>query len=157
MMSFAAIVVAVAAIGVSVWQGRDNRKHNMLSVKPKLQIVFRADPKSGAEIVVTNDGLGPATITDFKVLLDGELLDESPLQAIFQLVEKMGMDTIPFNLDPIHSMTIRAGNQLHILKIEKQDGVDLSSIISTLVDYVNRTDLEITYESMYGERFGIKY
>lgn len=156
--SFAAIIVAVAAIAVSLWQGIDNRRHNRLSVKPKLQIVFRADPQGDAEIILRNDGLGPASIRNFEVKLDNKLLDKVSLSAIFELVRIMELDSVPFTFDPIvNTTTIRAGDQANILVFKYDESIDMPSIVRILREHVNRLDLYIEYESMYGEKFTINF
>lgn len=76
------VVVAVAAIGLSVWEGRETRRHNRLSVLPRLEasslwLPMRLDTRSALfrnafadsaavayqdSIVLQNNGLGPAVI-----------------------------------------------------------------------------------------------
>ena len=40
-VSLSAIIIAIASIVVTIWQGIENRNHNRLSVRPKLAINFQ--------------------------------------------------------------------------------------------------------------------
>ncbi len=68
-VSFSAIIVAVASIFISTWQGMEIRKHNRLSVRPKLEIHFYIN-KQDFGYSLLNNGLGPANIIENKVLFN---------------------------------------------------------------------------------------
>jgi len=57
-------LVAIAALAISIWQGWLMRQHNILSVRPVLDFVRKADP---AALVLQNGGLGPALLYELKV------------------------------------------------------------------------------------------
>ncbi len=152
--SIAAIIVAIAAIGISVWQGMDNRRHNRLSVRPKLQIIFRADPQGDAGFIVRNDGLGPANIKRFDVKLDDKLLDKVSFRAVLDLARIMGLDSLPMDFDPIvNTTTILPGDQARILTFLKGEGSNMKLVLDSMNVYLSRIDLDLEYESMYGESF----
>jgi hypothetical protein len=69
----AALIVAVCAFFVAVYQAYATRRHNRLSVTPHL-VVFtdRRNDNGQAKFVVKlrNSGLGPAIIRTYEVLLD---------------------------------------------------------------------------------------
>ena len=60
-LSISAIVVAVASIIISVWQGIENRHHNRLAVTPKLDISYTSRSNSFG-FIVKNNGIGPAIL-----------------------------------------------------------------------------------------------
>ena len=67
-----AVVIALAALFVAVWQARATRIHNCLSVKPNLdinQVVRQSD--STVQLDLGNNGIGPAIIKEFEVHIDG--------------------------------------------------------------------------------------
>ena len=45
-VSFSAIVIAIASVVVTIWQGIETRKYNRLSVRPKLGISFESGKSS---------------------------------------------------------------------------------------------------------------
>jgi hypothetical protein len=66
-IAIASALVALLALGATVWQGFVTRQHNRLSVRPLLVWhVARGTSVAGAELVfiVKNRGIGPALITD---------------------------------------------------------------------------------------------
>ena len=72
------IVIAVAAIGLATWEGMENRRHNRLSVVPRLGGGIDTGRNADGQYVrmsVENTGLGPAVITRFRVLFDGVAQD----------------------------------------------------------------------------------
>lgn len=69
----ATVVIAVAAVVVGVWQSLAARKHNRLSVRPLLVLEVNCDPTlRGFGVWIANKGVGPARVTDFRVLVDGK-------------------------------------------------------------------------------------
>lgn len=86
------VIVALTAIGLSIWQGYENRTHNRLSVVPNLESneygINRAfvDPLSGeyypllqnedslyaVSYSLKNTGLGPAVIQNLLAFRDNE-------------------------------------------------------------------------------------
>lgn len=91
-VSVLTIVVALAAILLSVWEGLENRRHNRLSVLPHLE-PFEADYTSDTPINIKyfrllsnmdslhalsygleNSGLGPAVIENVVVFKDNQLI-----------------------------------------------------------------------------------
>jgi hypothetical protein len=45
-LSISAIVIALASICVTLWKGSEIRKHNRLSVLPKIQIAYSTSAES---------------------------------------------------------------------------------------------------------------
>jgi hypothetical protein len=72
-ISIASAVVATAALGLAVWEGMANRRHNRLSVCPRLRVDFDVHPVSRhVSITLVNAGLGPAIFDSYRPMLDGE-------------------------------------------------------------------------------------
>ena len=68
------LIIAVAAIGLAIWEGAENRRHNRLSVQPRLAGAVDASQESAAEYVrmtIENTGLGPAVVKTFRIYWDG--------------------------------------------------------------------------------------
>jgi hypothetical protein len=66
------VVIAVAALGVSVYQSWLSRDHNRRSVRPVLELRTHFRHGATAGLRLTNSGLGPAVVTRTAVWLDGE-------------------------------------------------------------------------------------
>ena len=77
--SNASNIIAVVAILFTAYQAYLYRIHNVLSVKPHLNI-FEIDGYENETaflaVQLQNNGLGPAFITSFNVYLDGKIFDD---------------------------------------------------------------------------------
>jgi len=151
-VSFSAIIVSIASIFIATWQGMETRRHNRLSVRPKLDFSFNVSRNSFGYSIL-NQGLGPAIITERKIFLDGkEFIPQTKyfgwpaaLQDTLQLMN-MNLDSSPLS----KGVTIRAGQPRIIIEFYEQDNKDLT--IDPRVIY-RRLAFKINYESMYGESF----
>ena len=76
-MSISAMIIAIASIFISIWVGNIERKHFRLLVKPVIMIEQGFYENQNPKVKLINRGLGPATILEFKLCFDGELLSES--------------------------------------------------------------------------------
>lgn len=63
------LIIAVAAIGLAVWEGVESRRHNRLTVKPRIAGEIHAGRDGAGEYVtlsIESTGLGPAVINTFE-------------------------------------------------------------------------------------------
>jgi hypothetical protein len=68
------LVIAITAIGLAFWEGAENRRHNRLSVKPRIGAEINTGRDDGGEFVkmsIESTGLGPAVIKTFRIYFDG--------------------------------------------------------------------------------------
>ena len=76
LQSLLTLVIAVVAIGLAVWEGAESRRHNRLTVKPKVAGAINTGRDNRGEYVtmsIESTGLGPAVINTFRVYFDGAL------------------------------------------------------------------------------------
>ena len=76
-LSISAMIVAIASITISLWEGNTMRKHYHLSVMPRLNNSFSVDDSSStnnatAYFNISNNGLGPAVVTSIEYFVDGK-------------------------------------------------------------------------------------
>lgn len=69
-IAISSVVIAVCALGISIWQGYIARQHNKLSVVPMLHVDVDQTEGKDIEIVSVNNGVGPAIITHFRIYCD---------------------------------------------------------------------------------------
>lgn len=117
------VVVALAAIGLSVWEGLENRRHNRLSVLPHLKPI-EADLRSATPIeheyfllpsgmdslsavsyALENSGLGPAVLKNVLVFRDSEKVYDA-----VQSDSTYGFNAIKRDLDRLPFETILLRN-----------------------------------------------
>ena len=152
-LSVSAIVIAVVSIVISVWEGIETRKHNRLSVMPKLEITYK---RSGDHFgyIVTNNGLGPAIIISKKILVDGQEINYSGFSGIEDFLEKLDLQDKFVKqgvIDP--GYTIRSGDHVQIV-LFTLTGVQNAEEL--LMNVHNRVSIEIQYKSMYGDTYFCK-
>ena len=81
-LSISAMIIAIASITISIWEGSTMRKHYHLSVMPRLNNSFTVNDSSStinasAIFTITNNGLGPAVILSREYFVDGNKIDDS--------------------------------------------------------------------------------
>jgi hypothetical protein len=154
LLGVASTVIALSALGLAIWQGYVTHRHDRLSVRPHLTAPVSTNVKDGiARLEVVNNGLGPATILAFEVLLDGKAVEprtwnkaETMVRALFSSTK---WDGTFGELGPGYLMP--AGQRFTILECRfgPMSPEEMRKIETTF----NRSNLVVEYESLYGERF----
>lgn len=153
-VSLAAIVIAIASIVVTVWQGMESRRHNRLSVRPKLEIIFESGHDSFGYVLM-NNGLGPATITGKELFIDGKQMQEAGFSGYDELLEKLGMKNRKVTYTGIYpGKTIKTNERQDIFRFYRTEKDDLETLLPKIY---SRVKIEIKYQSMYGEPFFCKF
>lgn len=153
---FASTIIALCALIFTVWQSRKQRIHDRLSVKPHLDILEQRN-HFGSEVSfcleIKNNGLGPAIIRSHKIYKgsegtkDYELVED--LEA--ELNEMLDLNTVyTSELHPNFGLSANTSHPYLLVKIESNDPEASDQLRSALYCKYN---IEIEYESMYGERF----
>jgi hypothetical protein len=73
--SFSLVIIASLALGFTIWQTSVQRTHNRISVKPHLFSFTKRDKNNSMaclQVLLINNGLGPAFINNFQVYYEGE-------------------------------------------------------------------------------------
>ena len=73
---YVSLFVAVCALSVSIWEGKEKSKRNRLLVIPHLDVtIVSNEPESErGGIRIINDGIGPAVINTIKLSRKGEVI-----------------------------------------------------------------------------------
>jgi hypothetical protein len=84
------LIIALAAVTVTVWQGAITRRHSRLSVRPLLAVKsdrFFDDVGATVMISIHNCGLGPAIIRDRFFRIDGKRSDLRTPDVIQRMID----------------------------------------------------------------------
>lgn len=140
-VAIAALIVSICALVFTAYQGSETRLHNRLSVKPLLLIDFVYTDK-GAGFLLTNDGLGPAVIGSFVVLVD-----DKPKRTWAEAEAALGLrPSNPFFRVPFPDTAWRVNDpERRIYWIDKSRESDL------LKKQMQRVLISVCYCSIYGE------
>lgn len=150
-------IIAISALGLAIWQGLLQRRHNHLSVKPHL--VFDknvTDITPQITILLSNTGTGPAIIKHFKVYIDGEILNSSASIWHDTVAKKL------FTPQPVWSggkhyskddaIPVGAKDEIFLVKTTTQE-IDPNFNSKENLKILSRIQVEITYESVYGKLY----
>ena len=87
-IALASILIALCAMFLTLWEGREVRRHNRLSVTPILRpYVDLLD--SGAGIFLENIGFGPATIREFVYVIGDKEYKHGEIQPLLNRIVEM--------------------------------------------------------------------
>jgi hypothetical protein len=140
-----AVVIAVASLGVSVYQTRAMRQHNRHSVRPLLQL-HRGWPSGGrGGLRLINSGLGPAVIVGTTLTVDDEEVGAWNRLNVDRVRESLAAR--PSAVTFSETEVIATDYEEYLLSVPSYDKQEHAEI----ADLVNRRlSLEIRYESLYG-------
>lgn len=149
-------IIAFCALLFTVYQFRAARHHNKLMVTPHLCIETNTEVSNQEyemEILLKNSGIGPAVVKKFTILLDGKDLGEVDLNKMRSIVD----DLLKKNTKGFTFKTYKSGYVMS----EKDDDVllnfiipiNLSTNIKELEKELDKLDLYIEYESLYGSQY----
>jgi len=147
------IIIAVSALGLSIWQGLVTRRHNIVSLRPQLTTWFKELYSDGIfELSVINNGVGPALIDSFDVLLDDKKLDggrTEPMRVALELLFKgYEFSTEQGFIGPSYSMS---SNEEHSLaKVIFTKRWPTKEQMNALI---LRLNIIVKYHSLYDEKF----
>lgn len=153
----ATLIVSMCALGLTINQARATRIHNRLTVQPRLSTFTYVDrdPNDKAITIITallmNNGLGPAIIKSFEILLDGKATPVSEPEEMHRLAsEALASDLVAAEcrfavLRKAHSMPKDAEVQLAKVAIRNATPEQLKEL--------KRFHVRVIYESAYGESF----
>ncbi len=147
-IAIASAIVAIFALAVTVWQGRQNYKHNKMSVLPKLSFMIPFEKTEKGRIVsvdFTNAGVGPAIITDFILTYDGKEVSKNNYKTYVDFLKEKSFNVkILYTFFFFPGATISVDEYCEVFAFQHKHGQDISSM--------KRLGLIIRYQSIYEDR-----
>ncbi|MBK9595445.1 MAG: hypothetical protein IPO57_08835 [Rhodocyclales bacterium] len=147
-------VIALCALGLTVWQAKITRYHNRLSVTPHLTTWSQRDVANNRySVELLNNGIGPALVESFYIHVDG------------QLISGEGMEPIEKALKILFPQYQYASWQSFVAKgymMAEKEARNLVTIVfqgekvptpAEVEHATKRARLLITYKSIYGDEF----
>lgn len=147
--AIAAVVTALIALAVGVWDNVQTRRHNRLSVVP--QLVYRvelSDEQPGEMAVwLVNEGIGPALVESIDVRFEGDEPAPTVWAATVERLAEMGYAVT--RTETRTGFMMGAGREVPVLRFEPLPGADSLSARRVL----DGLALESPYASVYGDGF----
>jgi hypothetical protein len=138
-------VVAIMALGMSIWTAWIQRQHNKLSVRPLPEIQLR-DMNGQVRVKLINNGTGPLIIKSLEVL-DGKKIVG---RALIQLMPSGGHGW-NFFVDIIDGRSIAPNGEITLIDLEydPHNKAELDFATSTRAA-LSCLGIRIHYKSIYG-------
>ena len=155
-LSISAIVVALCAVFVSIWQGLVTREHNRKSLLPYItssQVISGEQGKSG--IYVSNGGVGPAFIKSVNITANGKTFDLT-LYSWPDIYEHLSIKGECFREAFFKTgSVIQSRDHVQFLAITTSSTSESSSCREEFLKIlrISEFDIAIKYESAFKEKF----
>jgi hypothetical protein len=144
-ISLASAAVALCALGVTVWQGRQNDRHNKISVRPRLTASedYQDDDNGRAiSFGLINSGFGPAIIKDFILIYDGREVAINNRKAYEDFLRQLSKGVIFQSLYSfIPGSSLLAGERYELFSFRHKHGHDVS--------FIDKLNMRVNYQSIY--------
>jgi hypothetical protein len=138
------MAIALSSFVLSIREARMSQEHDRLSVQPHFEISFYYSDE-GVDWTAFNNGLGPARIRGFMLLIDDEPQKwTEPFPQAIEDALKIHPKHVSF-LNPMVGTTIEAGHEMLLMSVPS--GPDADAIKAE----VGRVDFEVCYCSIYNE------
>lgn len=142
-----AILIALFALGLAVWEGIENRRHNRLSTRPLLVFITQlyADKKVG--LFLNNLGPGPAIVSDIRAKVDGKEFGFHNPDDVVQVAKELSLyvDWAAGHYVGKGS-TISSGEKQELLSIQSEATTER---IALFRQALSRLELTVKYDSLY--------
>lgn len=147
-----AILISLISLIFAILEGRKSRKHNRLSVKPILTFsLFVSKAYDRYSLIIKNNGIGPAQIKTFEMLVDGKtfqgLKDQNGIENWEDLSSYL---KFPDRLDWHYidkEAVIKAGNVVEIVGFKYT--THSAELASRFRQSVRRLKISVLYTSIY--------
>ncbi len=133
-----------------------SRNHNKLSVKPLLNLHLDASTQPlDIKSVLTNNGTGPAIITEIRYFVDGKRVNEPDSPDEWRkLLGSLGVE-VPRLRGSGYTLgakkVMKEGAELVLVLLEGFRGDDALALHKSSVLALQDLGIEVDYESIYGE------
>ncbi|EHK7543366.1 hypothetical protein NMR59_003444 [Vibrio cholerae] len=147
-IAMSAVVIAFFTSIVSIWQGYLNRQYYRLSTKPHITLERKSFEGAPYKYTLSNNGLGPAIVTRFEIIFDGEKLDGS-INNMRKIMSLMELNNVPFELlFPTEGEAMAVSREIVLLEINP-DHLNYESV-KKLQQLTSCLVFKVEYKSIYG-------
>ncbi len=147
-------IVTILALVVAVGGFWIQRRHNRLSVRPHLlEFTDKQHHNKRVVFLLQNNGVGPALIKSYELLLDNKKKSDGSTYNIEELAKELlkGIKCKSRRTQLGDDYSMPANTSVPVFDIVLDDAEPSS--IDDIVKLFNRADLVVKYESFYKEKF----
>lgn len=138
LMSISAVITAVVAIIIAVYEQHITREHQKLSVEPYL--IETESNEKGYQFGLVNNGLGPARIMSVSATVN-----DKPVSNWNEIAEQLtGADSFSMSTNSLsNGLQLAAGNQIMVMHLSTL------SVASKFHENRSKLNIEVCYCSIY--------
>ncbi|EGQ7760021.1 hypothetical protein IO707_004464, partial [Vibrio vulnificus] len=155
-----ALIVAVIALGLTVWQGVTQIEHNKISVEPRFNSYFSNHSNDGQwGVYILNNGMGTGFIKQLVVFVDGRVVAEHPLGQFYSAINELKLNPSCFLVAaPRKGDSFQTNNQEILIESNPNTDANCTQDKLLLMKYQKeRFDFKLVVESIYGVEFEYRY
>lgn len=148
------VIIAGAAVFISLWQIYATRRHNRLSVTPKIDIDL-STVKSRIGISIKNTGIGPAIIERFSFCVNGKEMYPFLKKSDFKKVmTELDLDVSYYFVFRIRfeGEYIEPGHSYFIIEFPDSETAS-NNVLEKVSQALKSVKIVINFQSIYGEKF----
>jgi hypothetical protein len=157
--TYLAIFVAICALFTSLWQGLEQRRFYIKSLRPVLGLSESVGRVGKIGIIVNNPGMGPALINEIEVYLDGQRIEKGEsanewMQALILLKYEEILNSELYRLESFTLSTnqvIKEGDKYFLLGLDVETLED--SKYFKFLESLYRLKIKVKYSDFYGKVF----
>lgn len=153
-IAISSAVVAICALVTSIWQGYLSRRHNVLSVRPHLEVVVTSSIHGTNHLALKNGGLGPAVLDSVQfVHRKGSiniLSGASYMEFLRLLALDLGEVEVRWYVPDQHSI-VSQGESIQLLAVSCNENTNALSLKAAFDTAFSETTVAVEYRCMYGK------
>lgn len=152
--SIGAILVSFCALGLTIWQGILTRKHNILSVKPYLDITWSNIEAERLACTLENNGIGTAFLNEITYFYQGQEFPIEDKLGYFALFQSMGLDDDASNVHITHLQThssIPQGGSITLFDFKSV--VNDKGVHQVIASKIRNIEIQAEYKCIYGKTY----
>lgn len=118
-----ALVVAIIALGFSIWQGNRQIEHNHVSVEPRFTSYFSNNGKEDQwGIYIFNNGMGTGFVKKLTVLVDGKDVPDHEFGKFYSAAKVLGLNVFCFLYGgPRENDSFQVGEEIFLIEAQPKN------------------------------------
>ncbi|MFG0803630.1 hypothetical protein [Leclercia sp. GLN_9] len=155
------IFIAIISLVFTIWQGKEQIRHNHISVEPRMNAYFSNDTRKNQwGIYIINNGMGTAFIKKISVTVDGQEVEAVNDNVFVGAVKALGLDYNCFVIGgPRPNDSFKVGEEIFHIE-DRETGSQCAKdrlLLKWASQAPHKLDFVIDIQSIYGDKFRYIY
>lgn len=160
-LASAGIIIAIISLAFAIWQGREEIRHNHISVEPRINAYFSNDGRKNQwGIYVINNGMGTAFVNGLTVTVNDKPVDAIDNNIFVGAIQALGLHAECFVIGgPRPDDSFKVGEEIFLVEargLDKNCAEDRLRLKWASQD-PHQLDFVLDTKSIYGDKFRYTY